>query len=1239
MKNYISPSYSLNKKNLKQIKIYPDPKRNLVSSPKNNSFINNISEICNSIYEDFFPYILKLSKIHFFEKFNKEADEIFLSGKFKTSENIKFVIDSKENIYKRYDKDYKFLSEEYQNFKTKPKNYKYLTHFRKHCIDTDYYAMHYCSRNKKGKFIEIKNKSSKNNEVSYVICELCKQCYLSKFILMLCNHCNRKYFSNILKDNEDGNILPATWKKYHCNSLINAIMKCIKCKNILYFNLTTKTLVCLNKKCNFNSKPESILWTCNTCNQEFRSPAKIYNPLEFQILKKSINYALLKQIKAAPRELPCHCKKNLSKLTFYHKEECKGELIKGILLDRPMLVCNKCKAINFEDKFTWICPICATKFHLHRVIGCRPFSKKKYIINKNFNKSERNMPKKKIDKEMLQKNLLNSSSISIHNKKEFILNNSVNNSHKSIYSKIPPSEDMNNISTFNTNNNDNDKFFKKIDQNKLRRNKLEDEEKKNSDKIYDYNKKYWIINLKKGRQSSKSKKRHSTLLEILKERMNSESKREEENESKRENNKFNKTMLPPKRITNHNIIKRRKDIILHQTKNKTEKNTFNNIIYKNNEKRNGKKNENILSESVNILKKEEKKDKKIFQRKIIYNNNIKNEEKDKKGLIKINFRKNPSPFRSDVSLKHHKIDNDKNKNIIENKEKSNNTINKMNNLSIYRNLGSNDPLKSSILNNSNSVSSIQANISKNNTSSILNSFRYWKRRKNTTDNESSENNNKFRFSKINDLLTTNKLETEPSYNEHNIDINISGNSSFRLSFAANNTLVKQNNNFNHLNEKKEVDDEKEEEKGSGKINNILYNENTNKNNEEEKVKEEEKDEIEDSEKEKEKTKGKVLESEESNYSEEDIDKIDDLKKLIKKDSNNKEKEEKSDKFNDSDIYEKNDASSSEDDEGKDTIKDIVYNSSAKKNFRESLMLKSSFIRQSILISQDKLNNLATKTDIPTINESDYNYLRPIGEGTYGSVYLVEHNETSEQFALKKIICRDYNELIKQKNELELIFSVKHENILNLYGLQFKYLDETTSAIYVLMELAQNDWNKEIKRRILAKRYYKEFELVHLLKQIIKGFLFLQEKNIAHRDIKPQNILLFPNNVYKIADFGEAKFIKNIAEQSTLRGSELYMSPLLYKGYKYNQRNVLHNPFKSDVFSLGYCLLYAMCLNLKVLEVVRELTSIKSIINHIDKFMVANKYSDKLINILYKMIEPSEDLRFDFEDLNIALEKL
>ena len=187
-----------------------------------------------------------------------------------------------------------------------------------------------------------------------------------------------------------------------------------------------------------------------------------------------------------------------------------------------------------------------------------------------------------------------------------------------------------------------------------------------------------------------------------------------------------------------------------------------------------------------------------------------------------------------------------------------------------------------------------------------------------------------------------------------------------------------------------------------------------------------------------------------------------------------------------------------------------------------------------------------------------------------------------------------------------------------------------------MELAQNDWNMEIKRRILAKKYYKENEIVRILKQIIKGFLFLQDKDIAHRDVKPQNILLFPNNVYKIADFGEAKNIKNIAQQSTLRGSELYMSPVLYKGYKFNQRNIMHNPYKSDVFSLGYCLLYAICLNLKVLESVRELTTLRGVISSINKFIMKNKYSDKLMNLIYKMIEPNEDDRIDFEDLSIEL---
>ena len=1185
MYNKISTPHSLSKNNSKPIKINPDTKRINMTSRKK-PFLNNVQEICNSIYEDYFPYILKLSKRSFFEKFNKEADEIFLFGKYKNFDNIKLILESKNNIIKRYEDDFKFLSEEYQNYLKNQSYYTFLKHFRKHCIDTDYYALHSCSSNKKGKFIEIKNKS-KNKEISYVICEGCMQCYLSKFIFMLCSHCNKKYYSNVLKEDEDENILPATWEKYHCNSLINAIMKCIKCKSILYFNLVNKNLVCLNKRCNFNSKPESILWVCNVCNKEFRSRAKIYNPLEFQILNKSIYFALLKQIKAAPKELPCHCTKNISKLIFYHKEECKGELYNGILIDMPILVCSKCHSINFEEKYTWICPICSIKFHLHRVIGCKPFSKKKYIINKSYNKTERNGQKKKIDKEMLEKNLLNFS-IPFYNKKEYIVKKPVNNSENR--SKLTPIESKNNISIFNRNYNDSaknrEKMYKKIEKNITKINKNDNYI---SNMVYDYKKKCFVINLKKGRNQTgeeiNKNKYHTTLNDILQKRMLSESGKKNKLEN---NNKFNKTM-GNQRIKNNNLVKRKKEIIRYEPNDKKThyaKNSITKII----DKKDIQKKDNPLTKSINKIEKEDKKMKKTITDKIFNNNSIDNNKEKRSFAPKLQKKK--SPFKTEINLKYYKNDENENKDGSKDNKK-NGKIKEMNNL--FKTLNDSKPIIKSFINTINSSLDYNNNNDKKNINTSINSLSYWKKR----------------TPKRNDILTNNKCDTESSYNDYmiglrdtsNNNINISNNSSFRLSFIGNNSILKTNTKETNI---------KAETK---KYNSLEKTNNKNKNE------------------------GEL--DKKRNYSSENSDKMN-LKLLIRNnDTERDEIKEKENKFDNSDLFIKNDSIYCEEDENQDTIKDIIINNSnAKKNFREFLRLKSNFVRkESILISPEKLDNLANKTNIPSINESDYSYLKSIGEGTYGVVYLVKNNNTSEQFALKKIICRDYNELIKQKNELELIFSVKHENILKLYGIQFKYLDETTSAIYVLMELAQNDWNKEIKRRILAKKFYKEYELINLLKQIIKGFLFLQDKNIAHRDIKPQNILLFPNNVYKIADFGEAKFIKNIEEQSTLKGSELYMSPLLYKGYKYNQKNVLHNPYKSDVFSLGYCLLYAMCLNLKILENVRELTTMKSIISNINKFLGKIKYSDKLINIIYKMIEPNEDLRYDFEDLSMELEKL
>ena len=75
---------------------------------------------------------------------------------------------------------------------------------------------------------------------------------------------------------------------------------------------------------------------------------------------------------------------------------------------------------------------------------------------------------------------------------------------------------------------------------------------------------------------------------------------------------------------------------------------------------------------------------------------------------------------------------------------------------------------------------------------------------------------------------------------------------------------------------------------------------------------------------------------------------------------------------------------------------------------------------------------------------------------------------------------------------------------------------------------------------------------------------MQQQKITHRDIKPQNILLFKGNIFKIADLGEAKVAENMNQQMTLRGSELYMSPSLYARHKFNRKDAFHNAYKSDV---------------------------------------------------------------------------
>ena len=276
---------------------------------------------------------------------------------------------------------------------------------------------------------------------------------------------------------------------------------------------------------------------------------------------------------------------------------------------------------------------------------------------------------------------------------------------------------------------------------------------------------------------------------------------------------------------------------------------------------------------------------------------------------------------------------------------------------------------------------------------------------------------------------------------------------------------------------------------------------------------------------------------------------------------------------------------------------------------------------------------------------DYAIINQIGEGTFGKIYQVaDRNKNS--FAMKKIIANSKEEIDALRKELEMISSLNKLkiNLVNIYGLDYKKLDKTTFVLYVLMDLAYRDWEKEINQRKLTKSFYTEEELLHILKELVYTFSELQRNNISHRDIKPQNILLFPDGKFKIADFGEAKEIfssqrKNTIKQ-TIRGTELYMSPILFQALQNKDSNMNyteHNTFKSDVFSLGLCFLLAATLSINALCQIRELTDMLSIKVVLTKYF-NRRYSTKFTDVLYKMLEVNEKERCDFIELNQITER-
>ena len=298
--------------------------------------------------------------------------------------------------------------------------------------------------------------------------------------------------------------------------------------------------------------------------------------------------------------------------------------------------------------------------------------------------------------------------------------------------------------------------------------------------------------------------------------------------------------------------------------------------------------------------------------------------------------------------------------------------------------------------------------------------------------------------------------------------------------------------------------------------------------------------------------------------------------------------------------------------------------------KKFLFSENGIIRRSF--KENDMINLVPKEDF---NLSEFKIIKQIGEGTFGVIYCVKWIKNNKLYALKQIgLYGEELDSFKKRVKIvqNLVNQTGHNGFIKIYGdKSIPQKKPHEYLYYILMELGERDWEEELKIRKTYNLYYSEYELLQIIFQIVKTLTLMQKHNVTHRDIKPQNILLC-KGVYKLCDFDEAKIINGDGPiLQPVRGSELYMSPILFYAYNGQVPNVLHNTYKSDVFSLGMTFFLAAALSMKPLCEIREIKDMNVVSNIINNELKI-RYSQNIINLIVKMLQIDENLRFDFIEL-------
>jgi serine/threonine-protein kinase len=206
---------------------------------------------------------------------------------------------------------------------------------------------------------------------------------------------------------------------------------------------------------------------------------------------------------------------------------------------------------------------------------------------------------------------------------------------------------------------------------------------------------------------------------------------------------------------------------------------------------------------------------------------------------------------------------------------------------------------------------------------------------------------------------------------------------------------------------------------------------------------------------------------------------------------------------------------------------------------------------------------ATGPVIGRVFSGRYEVLATLGRGGMGTVYRAMDRELDDEVALKVLtpVSLEDGTLAVQtlKSEIRLARKITHPNVVRTHD-----LGEFEGVRFLTMEYVPGTTLREVVDR---KGPIALGPGLQISKQLCRGLSAVHEAGIIHRDIKPQNVMVLPNGVVKLMDFGIARTADSgegaVAREQQTVGTPYYMSPEQAQGLALDPR--------SDIYSVGVVL--------------------------------------------------------------------